>query len=424
MTDQAGTILAAALTLAEQDIPVFLLGRTKRPVANCPDCPTDNPAHDRATCGHLTCHGFYAATTDPERIRAMHAAVPGGLLAIRTGAASGLAAIDIDPRNGGRLLPKLMSPTRCVATGSGGWHLYYRNPGGPLAKNLDHRGHPGIDVKADGGYVVAPPSIHPDTRRPYRWAWDRPVIEMSPPLIAACRPAEPPPAPLSRPFRVLLTGSRTWTDIAAITTVLDRLHDQHGTRLVIVHGACPRGADAIADQWCHHRQVSAERYRADWSTGRRAGPTRNAAMVATRPDLCLAFIRDHSPGATGCARLAEHTGTTTLRNPRPADLPTAVHRPAAPTPNSSGGLISDPAALLAAHLRAVDRAPTGRRRVTLYGAARGVARMVAAGVLAPADAYAALYAAGQRAEQSHYNIITAINGGFRAESVATEGIAA
>ncbi len=294
MTD-AGPLLSAALALADEGLPVFLLGRTKRPVANCPTCPTDDPGHDRATCGHLTCHGFYAATTDPDRIRDMHKIVRGGLLAIRTGATSGLAVIDIDPRNGGTLVPELMPPTRCVATGSDGWHLYYRDPGGPLAKDLKHRGYSGIDVKADGGYVVAPPSIHPGTRRPYRLVGDRPVIEMSPPLIAACRPAEAPPA---------------------------------------------------------------------------------------------------------------------------------ASRPTAPTPMTNGGLISNPAAMLAAHLRAVDRAPAGRRRVTLYGAARGVARMVAAGAITPADAYAALYAAGVRAEQSHYNITTAITGGFRAESVATEGIAA
>ncbi|WP_436528579.1 bifunctional DNA primase/polymerase [Actinoplanes sp. HUAS TT8] len=420
----AAPLLSAALALAAEGLPVFLLGRTKRPVANCRDCPADDPDHDRVGCGHLTCHGFYAATTDPDRIRAMHEIVRGGLLALRTGAASGLAVIDIDPRNGGRLIPELMPPTRCVATGSGGWHLYYRNPGGPLATNLDHRGYPGIDVKAEGGYVVAPPSIHPGTRRPYRLVGDRSVIEMSPPLIAACRPAEAPPATPSRPFRVLLTGSRTWTDVAAITAVLDRLHARHGAALVVVHGACPRGADAIADQWCRDRAVSTEQHPADWSTGRQGGPARNAAMVATRPDLCLAFIRDRSPGASGCARLADQAGITTVRNPSPAELPPAVSRPAAPTPTSSGGLISDPAALLAAHLRAVDRAPTGRRRVTLYGAARGVARMVAAGAISAVDAWAALYAAGQRAEQSHYNITTAITGGFRAEAVPIEGVAA
>ena len=76
--------------------------------------------------------------------------------------------VDIDPRNGGQLDRTLMTPTATVATGGGGWHLYYRHPGHPLLPALP--GHAGVDVKADGGYVVAPPSIHPDTGRPYRWA--------------------------------------------------------------------------------------------------------------------------------------------------------------------------------------------------------------------------------------------------------------
>lgn len=292
MPDPAPT-LPAALALAAEGYPVFLLGRSKRPVANCPTCPKADPGHDPQTCGHLTCHGFYAATRDPDRIRAMHRAVPGGLLAVRTGRACGIAVVDIDPRNGGRVLPDLMPPTRCVRTGSGGWHLYYRHPGGHLAAKLP--GHPGIDLKADGGYVVAPPSIHPGTGQPYRWVGDRTAAEMSPALLAACRPTEPP---------------------------------------------------------------------------------RHAIL-----------------------------GT-------------------APTPFTHGCGITSPAALLAAHLDAVARAPEGHRRTTLYGAARGVARMVAAGALTHADAHAALYAAGRAAGQTDRDTRAAITGGFRAESVATEGLAA
>jgi Bifunctional DNA primase/polymerase, N-terminal len=287
--------LAAALALADEGLPVFLLGRSKRPVANCPDCPNAeaDPNHNAEACGCLTCHGFYAATTDPARIAAIHAAIPGGLLAIRTGTVADLAVIDIDPRNGGRLDPDLMPPTRCVATGSGGWHLYYRHPGGRLAAKL--AGHPGVDIKADGGYVVAPPSIHPGTRQAYRRVGDRAAIEMPPPLITACQPAaDPPPA---------------------------------------------------------------------------------------------------APART-------------------------------PTPTTRGRGISSPAALLAAHLDAVARAPKGSRRNVLYGAARGVARMVAAGAITATDAYKALYDAGVRAQQTHRDIRAAITGGFRAEAVTTEGIAA
>jgi Bifunctional DNA primase/polymerase, N-terminal len=159
--------------------PVFVLGRSKRPVANCPLCRAAKTGHDPAGCGCLTCHGFHAATTDPARLAAMLRTVPGGLLAICTGTVAGLAVVDIDPRNGGQLDRALMRPTATAATGGGGWHLYYRHPGGPLLPAL--AGRPGVDVKADGGYVVAPPSAHPATRARYRWAGRRGVAEMPPP---------------------------------------------------------------------------------------------------------------------------------------------------------------------------------------------------------------------------------------------------
>jgi hypothetical protein len=313
------TILAAGIELASQGLPVFLLGRSKRPVANCPDCPRDNPGHDPAGCGHLTCHGFYAATCNPNRLADMLAAVPGGMLAVRTGTGTGtgagLVVVDIDPRNGGRIAPELMPPTRAVHTGSGGWHLYYQHPGGPLGSKV--AGLPGVDVKADGGYVVAPPSIHPATGRPYRWANTRPIAGMPAALVDACRPA---------------TG----------------------------FGGVSR-------------------------------PSRPGRPIAGQPgDEILAGTSQAVPAA----------------------------------PGPGGGGISSPTALLAAHLAAVGRAPEGRRRTTLYGAARGVARMVAANAITPADAYTALYAAGRAAGQTDRDTRAAIRGGFRDESVPTEGIAA
>ena len=170
---------------------VFVLGRSKRPVANCPTCrhaPTEG-AHDRETCGCLTCHGFYAATTDPDRLTAILTTIPDGLLAIRTGAVSGRVVIDIDPRHGGRLDPALMTPTAAVQSGGAdsGWHLHYRHPG-PYLPSRPLPGHVGVDVKADGGYVVVPPAIHPDTGHRYVWVTApagprRPVDEMPPPLV-------------------------------------------------------------------------------------------------------------------------------------------------------------------------------------------------------------------------------------------------
>jgi hypothetical protein len=90
----------------------------------------------------------------------------------------------------------------------------------------------------------------------------------------------------------------------------------------------------------------------------------------------------------------------------------------APTTTRPGGGISHPDKLLSAHLDAVRHAPKGSRRTTLYGAARGVARMVAAGAIDQAAAVAALTYVGHQAAQSDREIRAAINGGFRDEGIA------
>jgi hypothetical protein len=85
----------------------------------------------------------------------------------------------------------------------------------------------------------------------------------------------------------------------------------------------------------------------------------------------------------------------------PAELATPQ---TSPTTAQPGGGISHPDKLLAAHLDAVRRAPKGKRRATLYGAARGVARMVAAGAIDQADAVTALTFVGHQAAQSDRDI--------------------
>lgn len=133
------------------------------------------------------------------------------------------------------------------------------------------------------------------------------------------------------PFRVLVTGSRTWNDRdtvqAALTAIVYR-----NLPAVIVHGACPRGADAIASQWALRMgrtlAISEERHPADWRTyGKAAGPRRNEHMVALGADVCLAFLapcrkpnchlpRPHaSHGASQTASLAEQAGIRTYRFP-------------------------------------------------------------------------------------------------------------
>jgi hypothetical protein len=123
-------------------------------------------------------------------------------------------------------------------------------------------------------------------------------------------------------YRVLVTGSRDWEDRAAIDdflTALAAANTFHNRTTVIVHGACPRGADQMADDWARWHAnrsplIEVERHRANWEiNGKRAGFIRNQFMVNLGADVCLAFIRDGSRGASHTAALAEQAGIPVRR---------------------------------------------------------------------------------------------------------------
>lgn len=137
--------------------------------------PASNPA--RCTCGLAGCAspakhprvagGLKAATTDAGEIERWWSRWPNANVAIRTGEVSGLVVLDVDPDHGGEAsLARLVEAHgalpagRAVRTGSGGRHLYFRHPGGAVRNDAGRRLGPGLDVRGDGGYVIAPPSRH------------------------------------------------------------------------------------------------------------------------------------------------------------------------------------------------------------------------------------------------------------------------
>ena len=130
----------------------------------------------------LTPHGCLDATTDLAQIEAWWTQHPDANIAIATGAKNGIFVVDIDADKGGEELIKKLErehfaipPTVEVITGGGGRHLYFRLPNfdeAPSIKNSASKLAPGIDIRGDGGYVICPPSIHPDTKRAYRWSVD------------------------------------------------------------------------------------------------------------------------------------------------------------------------------------------------------------------------------------------------------------
>ncbi|QCX81180.1 hypothetical protein C9F11_37985 [Streptomyces sp. YIM 121038] len=119
-----------------------------------------------------------------------------------------------------------------------------------------------------------------------------------------------------RPYRILVTGSRAWDDVLTVEGALAVACYQK-VPAVIVHGACPNGADAIASRWTRtHRVIglTEEMHPANWQwLGKRAGFVRNQLMVDLGADLVLAFIKDGSRGASHTAALAERAGIPVRR---------------------------------------------------------------------------------------------------------------
>jgi hypothetical protein len=114
-------------------------------------------------------------------------------------------------------------------------------------------------------------------------------------------------------MRILVTGSRDWWDWNTVNRALFDACAGNGD-IVIVHGACPTGADMWADRFVEYQGVQVERHPANWrDLGKRAGYVRNEHMVNLGADIVLAFIRNGSRGATHTADLAESRGLTVRR---------------------------------------------------------------------------------------------------------------
>lgn len=113
-------------------------------------------------------------------------------------------------------------------------------------------------------------------------------------------------------FRVLVTGSRDWRRPDDITAMLEAALSEH-PHLMVVHGGCPTGADAMAGHWAVERQVPMKVYPAEWTIyGKRAGIIRNNHMVHSGADRCFAFVRNGSRGASHCAAAAMGAGIFTV----------------------------------------------------------------------------------------------------------------
>ncbi|HOX23508.1 MAG TPA: bifunctional DNA primase/polymerase, partial [Elusimicrobiales bacterium] len=168
----------------------------------------------------LTKHGFKDASKDPAIIKRWWAEHPSANIGIATGIISDLVVVDVDVKNGAKGFESLatlgeLPVTLAVQTPSGGQHLYHVAPG-PLRCRIGLL--PGIDIKADGGYVVAPGSTIDG--KDYEWIDAEAQLVMLPDTITKLM-AEKKPVKASGEGEIITEGKRNDT-LASIAGGLRR----------------------------------------------------------------------------------------------------------------------------------------------------------------------------------------------------------
>jgi len=110
-----------------------------------------------------------------EQVKAWWQKWPNANVGIVTGEVSGVIVLDVDGPEGEATLrkEKLHIPATVIAkTGGGGWHYLFKHPGFPCHNFAGKTGKtilPHVDFRGDGGYIVAPPSLH-ESGNCYEWA--------------------------------------------------------------------------------------------------------------------------------------------------------------------------------------------------------------------------------------------------------------
>jgi predicted P-loop ATPase len=171
-----------------------------------------------------TQHGFKDATKQAGEVVRTWKRSPNANVGVATGAASGLLVLDVDPRNGGdHSLTQLVGthgelPATVTAKTSGdGLHYYFSLPEGVQVRGSVLTD--GLDIKADGGYVLAPPSVHPSGAL-YSWlaSPDKQQLAPAPEWLLEAAVKKPRPGKMARAA----------DQVDASETPLGRLFDELG----------------------------------------------------------------------------------------------------------------------------------------------------------------------------------------------------
>ena len=124
------------------------------------------------------------ATTEENMLVGWWDNFPDANIGIACGKRSGIVVLDVDAGHGGYdSLTKLIDQygplpeTPVSKTGSGGEHVFFKHPGIEIRNSASKLGQ-GLDIRGDGGYVVAPPSLHPNGNT-YEWVVRPSQVELS-----------------------------------------------------------------------------------------------------------------------------------------------------------------------------------------------------------------------------------------------------
>jgi putative DNA primase/helicase len=167
MINYQDTLLSCALAYAARGFHVFPTHTIKDGDCSC----------EEVTCGSRGKHPRVSkwqerGTTSERTLRQWwQHQFPGANIAIVTGEQSGCFVVDVDGPLGIATLNGLERygpfPKTLTANTGRGQHIYFRHPGSPVKTGAGCLGE-GVDVRGDGGYVVAPPSRH-HSGRVYSW---------------------------------------------------------------------------------------------------------------------------------------------------------------------------------------------------------------------------------------------------------------
>jgi len=168
-------MLETALLYAARGWPVFPCHSIKDGYCTCSRKNCKSPGkHPR------TSHGRNTATTDEQTIKNWWSIWPDANIAIATGKESGLVVLDIDDGGEDFVSMKYVPDTVEAITGGGGRHILFNRPDEEIRfLTKTHLFGEPIDSRADGGYIIAPPSIH-KSGRSYEWEGSSDPLEGHP----------------------------------------------------------------------------------------------------------------------------------------------------------------------------------------------------------------------------------------------------